>query len=76
MTTSRQAKASEAGCRAHAANADARAAALEPIIAEIRASGVTSMRGIAMALNERDIPTPTGRKTWQTVQVRRLLARL
>jgi hypothetical protein len=44
--------------------------------AEIRASGVTSMCGIAMALNERDIPTPAGRKTWQTVQARRLLARL
>jgi hypothetical protein len=74
--THRQAKASEVGCRAHAVNADARAAALEPTIAEIRASGVTSMRGIAMALNARNVPTPTGRKTWQTIQVRRVLARL
>jgi hypothetical protein len=66
----------EAGRRAHAANADARAAALAPIIAEIRASGITSMRGIATALNARDIPTPAGRKTWQAVQVRRVLSRL
>jgi recombinase len=58
------------------ARADARAADLAPTIAEIRASGVTSMRGIAMALNARNIPTPTGRKEWQAVQVRRVLARL
>jgi hypothetical protein len=75
MTTNWR-EATEAGRKAHAANADARAAALAPIIAEIRASGTTSMRGIAMALNARNIATPTGRKTWQAVQVRRLLARL
>jgi hypothetical protein len=69
-------EATEAGRRAHAANADARAAALAPTIAEIRASGITTLKGIATALNERNIPTPTGRKTWQAVQVRRLLARL
>jgi hypothetical protein len=56
--------------------ADARAAVLAPKIAEIRASGVTSMRGIAMALNTRNIPTTTGREKWQAVQVRRLLARM
>jgi hypothetical protein len=43
---------------------------------EIEASGVTSMRGIAMALNARNIPTTTGRKKWQALQVRRVLARL
>jgi hypothetical protein len=74
--THRQAKASEVGCRAHAANADARAAALAPMIAEIRASGVTTLKGIATALNERNIPTSTGRKTWRAVQVQRVLARL
>jgi hypothetical protein len=74
--THRQAKLGEAGRRAHAKNADARAAVLAPTIAEIRASGVTSMRGIATALNARNIPTQTGRKTWQAVQVRRVLARL
>jgi hypothetical protein len=58
------------------ARADARGADLAPTIAEIRASGVTSMRGIAMALNARNIPTPTGRKEWQAVQVRRVLTRL
>jgi hypothetical protein len=74
--THRQAKASEVGCRAHAANADARAAALAPTIAEIRASGITTLKGIARALNARNMPTASGRKTWQAVQVRRVLARL
>jgi hypothetical protein len=74
--TRRQAKASEAGCRAHAENADARAAALAPTFAEIRASGITTLKGIARALNARNVPTPSGRKTWQAVQVRRVMARI
>jgi hypothetical protein len=75
MTTNWR-EATEAGRRAHAANADARAADLAPIIKTLQPSGIASMRGIAMALNARNIPTPTGRKTWQAVQVRRVLARL
>ncbi len=46
------------------ARADRHAADLAPTIAEIRASGVTSMRGVAMALNARKLPTPTEREEW------------
>jgi hypothetical protein len=47
-----------------------------PVIAELRASGVTSLRGIAAALNERGIPTVAGSGRWRHGQVGRLLARL
>jgi hypothetical protein len=49
-----------------------RAADLAPIIAGIRAKGVTSLRGIAAELNEREIPTAQG-GTWPAVQVQRVL---
>jgi hypothetical protein len=55
---------------------DKRAAELAPIVKEIRASGVTSLRGIAAALNERGIPTATGYGRWHHVQVGKALARL
>jgi hypothetical protein len=45
-------------------------------IAELKAAGVTSLRAIAAALNERGIPTASGTGEWQAVQVRRVLARL
>jgi hypothetical protein len=59
--------------RARAAQA---AADLAPVIAELRASGVTSLRGIAAALNERGIPTVAGSGRWYHPQVLRLLRRL
>jgi ABC-type hemin transport system ATPase subunit len=40
------------------------------------ASGVTTLQGIAAALNERQIPTASGNGQWQAVQVARVLARL
>ncbi|WP_019644812.1 recombinase family protein [Novispirillum itersonii] len=45
---------------------------LNPILEEIKAAGVTSLSGIAKALNERGIPTAKGGQ-WQAVQVQRLL---
>ena len=48
--------------------ADAFAANVRPIIKEIQASGVSSMRGIARALTARDIPTARG-GDWSDVQV-------
>jgi hypothetical protein len=51
-----------------------RGADLSPIIAEIRASGVTSLSGIAKALNERGIRTP--RAEWQLGQVKRVVERI
>jgi hypothetical protein len=55
---------------------DQAVADLAPVIAELRASGVTSLRGIAAALNERGIPTVAGSGRWYHTQVARVLARL
>jgi DNA invertase Pin-like site-specific DNA recombinase len=49
---------------------------IAPTITELRAAGVTSLRAIASALNERGIPTASGAGEWQAVQVARVLARL
>jgi Recombinase len=57
------------------AGANESAAKLAPIVKDIQAAGVTSLRGIARALNERGIPPPRGHG-WQATQVRRPLARL
>jgi hypothetical protein len=43
--------------KARMAHADQAAANLAPIIAELRAAGITSLNGIAEALNERRVPT-------------------
>jgi hypothetical protein len=61
---------------ARTARAHARAADLAPTIAELRAAGVVSLRGIADELNRRGIPTATGCSAWQAVQVMRVLKRL
>jgi Recombinase len=57
------------------ARSQARAAELQPVIAEIRASGITSLGGIAKALNDKGIPTARG-GNWQAVRVQRVLERL
>jgi DNA invertase Pin-like site-specific DNA recombinase len=69
-------RARRAGWEKRRARADAKAADLAPLITELRAVGVTSLRGIAAALNERCIPTAAERGEWQAAQVRRVLARL
>jgi hypothetical protein len=61
---------------ARQARADERAADLAPIVAELQAGGVTSLRGIAAALNERGIPIVTGSGHWHHAQVARLLVQL
>lgn len=64
------------GSAAAAARARARAEDLRGVVEELAAEGVTSLRGIAAALNERGIPTPRG-GTWASSQVlglKRLLA--
>jgi hypothetical protein len=58
------------------ARADRTVADLAPIMKELRASGVTSLRGIAKALNERGVATVGGSDRWYHTQVGRLLARL
>ena len=52
-----------------------RAGDLAPIILEIRASGASSLRQIAAALNERGIRTPRGSE-WRAIQVKRVLERV
>jgi hypothetical protein len=47
-----------------------------PIIAELQANGVTSLRRIAKALNERGVPTMAGPGPWHHTQFEKLLARL
>ena len=59
--------------------AKARAAAdddLRQIVADARAVGETSVRGIAEYLTLAGVPTPTGRSEWSFETTRRLLARL
>jgi DNA invertase Pin-like site-specific DNA recombinase len=55
--------------------ANERAGDLAPTIVELQAAGITSLRGIAAALNERGIPPASGRGGWSAVQVSRALAR-
>jgi hypothetical protein len=48
---------------------------LAPIIRELQAAGVTSLRAIAAALNEQGIPSARGGE-WSSPQVMRVLERL
>lgn len=66
------AKGRDASVRIRQAKAERRAADLAPIITEIRASGATSLREIAAALNARGIPTARGGQ-WSAVQVSRII---
>jgi hypothetical protein len=70
------AKARAAGAQARTARANGRAADLAPIIADLQASGTTSLHAIATALNERGIRTAWGRGLWTASQVRRVVGRL
>ena len=49
-----------------------RAADLAPILAEIRAAGLTTYGGISRALAARGVPTLSGRGRWDPATVRRL----
>lgn len=71
----RAAKGNAAALEAVKANAAGRAADYAPIIADIRATGATSLPAIARELNERGIVTPRGGR-WHPSSVRNLLARL
>jgi DNA invertase Pin-like site-specific DNA recombinase len=56
-------------------SAKAFAETLRPVLAELQAKGVTVLRKIATALNERGIKTASGGE-WSAMQVQRVLARL
>jgi hypothetical protein len=68
--------AQRAGTEAGVARANELAAELAPIIAELRAAGITSKKGIARVLNQRAVRTPRGVGHWRAIQVARVLARL
>lgn len=70
-------RAADAAAKAHAANragADQFAANVLPIVREIQATGATSLRDIAAALNARGIHTARG-GAWHSTTVRNLLRR-
>jgi hypothetical protein len=62
--------------KARTARAYRAAADLAPVIAELRAAGITSLNGIAAALDARRVPTPGGAGHWHASQVARMLKRL
>ena len=68
--------AQRAGWEAGIARANQKAAELAPVIAELRAAGITSLSGIAGALNARGVRTPWGHRHRYASQVASLLARL
>ena len=60
------------GTAAKTARAKARASDLGPTLTSLQASGITSLGGLAQALNERGIPAARG-GTWSPMQVSRAL---
>lgn len=68
-------KGRAASAAVRAFRARERAADLSGTIADLRASGATSLRDLAAGLNARNIPTARG-GTWSAVQVSRALARI
>lgn len=71
----RAGKGTAAALEAAKRNADAHAERLRPIVAQLRADGITSLGGLATALNDGGMRTPRGGR-WHASSVRNLLARL
>jgi DNA invertase Pin-like site-specific DNA recombinase len=67
-------QAAAAGRDAQTRTADRFAAAIMPTIASLQKSGVTSLRGIAVALNSRGVRTARG-GDWEVSNIRNVLAR-
>jgi hypothetical protein len=67
-------EASVLGAAANKAKAERFAANTLPIIREIQASGVTTLRGVALALNARGVPSARG-VPWSPVAVSNILKR-
>ena len=68
-------EAAAAGRDVQTRAADRFAETVMPIILSLRKAGVTSLRGIAIALNSRGIRTARGGE-WQVSNVRNVLARV
>ena len=73
---SRPAAAETSAAAAKAAQADARARNLAPIVAQMQAAGCRSLASYAAALTARGLPSPSGRGPWHRSGVARLLRRL
>ena len=69
-------EAAAAGRKVGKQRADARAIALAPVIADIRATGITTPYTIAAELVRRGIPTARGHRYWGRAQAHNLLKRL
>jgi DNA invertase Pin-like site-specific DNA recombinase len=69
-----QAQASRNGAAGNRAKADRHAANVLPVVRDIERAGVTTLQGIADALNARGIRTARGRR-WYASTVRNLLER-
>ena len=63
-----------AGVKATKEKADQHAAQVLPVVVALRAGGMTGLKAIARALNERGVLAPRG-GAWQATSVRNLLAR-
>jgi DNA invertase Pin-like site-specific DNA recombinase len=72
LTDEARAKGRERSRHVRAQAAEARACLIQGEIEAIQRGGVTSLRGIATALNERGIPAARGGR-WQANQVRLVL---
>ncbi len=68
-------KGNRAALEAIRERADLHAATLAPVIEELRAQGVSTLKGLAAKLNEAGMQTPRGAR-WYASSVRNLLARL
>jgi DNA invertase Pin-like site-specific DNA recombinase len=71
----RAGKGNVAGVKAIQLQADAHAEDLRPVLRGLADEGITSLGGIAKALNDRGIQTPRG-GTWFKTSVSNLIARL
>lgn len=67
-------KGSAVGVAAQKAKADRFASNVRPIIEEVQAAGVTTLRGIADALNARGVRTARGGE-WHPSSVRNVMGR-
>jgi ABC-type iron transport system FetAB permease component len=65
-------RASRASAAVHSERARQRAAALAPIVDELRAAGATSLPALAAGLTRAGIPAPRG-PVWSHVAVLRML---
>jgi DNA invertase Pin-like site-specific DNA recombinase len=73
LTADDRAKGSALGGQVRKRKAAERAAAIMPIIAELRGMGCNSLAALATGLNRLGIPTATGCATWHPATVRNAL---